>query len=378
MQTLTPEKAKQKIGQAVERLEREYYFPAIDKRIKLDEGRVALDLGPQKDFYQFIQELDLEIMGGSRIEFQEPRPEHPFGGMNTEYYFFDKNGHRVVAHVWTYTLSEDAGVNWKIRGHEEGHVLDKAIKNIKSLEEQIGRVLPRYNASSIPQYISNYASKIRGEQYQDVDLRVACIEDKINCKDYFVIPFGITPENNAELKILRSAVFFKGAHTEKNKVPIGENVKEILNYIDKQKYDNDLIRKKLRIISMYHDLGQQAAYDLPTSGMMHGHISAQIAKDNNLPEDVVKVIAVHDYPYYLFQGYSQSEEKVNQAAQTDLVRDLQGVDLDLLINFIEAAEKGRDTDAVKWFRRNLASFAESVQGFRVQSSGWKAVVFPER
>ncbi len=27
---------------------------------------------------------------------------------------------------------------------------------------------------------------------------------------------------------------------------------------------------------------------------------------------------------------------------------------------------------------NLASFAESVQGFSVQSSGWMAVVFPER
>ena len=331
-----------------------YHFPAIQQDVKLDKGRVPVDLGFQKDFFSFLQELDKEMIGNSRIDLSDRDREEVVGGFNTVYPFYSANGNRKLAHVWFYSGNGSDALNWHIRGHEEGHVINSAVEDLSPLEQKVNRDLTRFNSETLPMVLSDVAIKTRG--HSNEDLRDAHNKSGylIDEGDYFKPIYGIIPEDDVEKMVTRSAVFHLGANEcrKRDGRPIGEHIKEILDHIDEQKYDPKT-RSKLRRVALVHDIAKYITNNSDVSGRLHGEIAADISNDFYFPEDLRRIIKAHDYHFYLYTQFRGSKKKVESGANSPYARALRKVDMPLMIKFNYADSTNRDLTPVKWFERNM-------------------------
>jgi len=164
--------------------------------------------------------------------------------------------------------------------------------------------------------------------------------------------YGILPENSLEEKIVESDVFkiaadfgnIRKGHPEGK---IGIHIKEILDFIDKQNWQN--YRKDLRLLALLHDLGKYRVVGSENGhvvGKGHSTYSVDIAKEFISDDRILNLILIHDKYYHFYTKNQIDKRKFNELKFLNIYK---FQDLDTLIRFNYADSCNRGKDSIKWF-----------------------------
>jgi len=168
--------------------------------------------------------------------------------------------------------------------------------------------------------------------------------------------YEIVTENDLEKKITDSEVFRQGSrfiskgigHPEKN---VGVHIKQILNFIDKQKWGD--YRRDLRLLALLHDLGKQRVeYSEKGHVIGKGHSlhSVDIAREFISDQMLQKIIGVHDKYIHFYKDSFRGKFKEPKFRKT-----YYNQDMGTLIRFNYADSNNRERDPIIWFEDTLNS-----------------------